>query len=475
MTKLISIFALLFILPALIAAGGHASEASRCKLSVSSMLTDSSSRQYTATINNVGSVAAASILITPSDNVRSVSGLRQTKNGGYALPSESNGIAPGDSFSFTYTASRNSNVRWSSSCTDAATAIPTGVPTSPRKAATTAPTTYRKPATTAPTRSGSSATKAPATAVPTAKAATNKPATAGPTSKGATAAPTTKASATAAPTTKPSTSGSVATSAPGSSGRVCPAGSWWAPAPQTTWQWQLTGTIDQSFNVQMYDIDLFDATPAIISSLHTKGRVVICYFSTQFENWRPDASSFTSSVKGNALDGWEGENYVDIRSASLRSVMTARLDLAVSKGCDGVEPDNVDGYTAKSGFPLTAADQISFNSFLAAQAHARGLSIGLKNDLDQVTALVPYFDWALNEQCNEYGECSMLNPFVNAGKAVFVTEYTGSAGTICPKMATSKFSTLIKGLDLTASIKTQCCTYQSSGCAAVPYRCISSL
>jgi len=466
MTKLISIVALLFIvLPALIAAGGHASEATKCKLSVTTKLTDSSNRLYTGTINNIGTVAAANVLITPSDDVRSVSDLSQTNNGGYALTSSrvsAGGIAAGASYSFTYTAPRNSNIRWSASCTDAASTA-TKAPTTSGKAATTAPT--NKAATSAPTNKA--ATSAP----------TNKAATAAPTSKGATAAPTSK-SATAAPTskaatTKPSTSGS-ATSAPGS-GRVCPTGSWWAPAPQTTWQWQLTGTIDQTVDVQMYDIDLFDATASLISSLHSQGRVVICYFSTQYENWRSDASSFTAAIKGSALDGWEGENYVDIRSTVTRNIMTARLDLAVSKGCDGVEPDNVDGYEAKTGFPLTAADQISFNSFIAAQAHARGLSVGLKNDLDQASALQPYFDWALNEQCNEYGECSTLNAFISAGKAVFNAEYSGSAASVCPKMVTSKFSSLLKTLDLTASIKAQCCTYQSNGCADVPYRCISSL
>jgi hypothetical protein len=225
----------------------------------------------------------------------------------------------------------------------------------------------------------------------------------------------------------------------------------------------------------MYDIDLFDATASLITSLHSKGRVVICYFSTQYENWRPDASSFTSAVKGSGLDGWAGENYVDIRSTVVRNIMSARLDLAVSKGCDGVEPDNVDGYQASTGFPLTSADQISFNSYIASQAHARGLSVGLKNDLDQATALQPYFDWALNEQCNEYSECGSLNGFISAGKAVFNAEYSGSASSVCPKMVTSKFSSLIKDLDLTASIKAQCCSYQTNGCAAVPYRCISSM
>ena len=67
-----------------------------------------------------------------------------------------------------------------------------------------------------------------------------------------------------------------------------------------------------------------------------------------------------------------------------------------------VEPDNVDAYQNSSGFSLTAADQLVFNQWLAQQAHSRGLSIGLKNDVDQVVQLQPYFDWALNEQCFEY-------------------------------------------------------------------------
>jgi len=225
----------------------------------------------------------------------------------------------------------------------------------------------------------------------------------------------------------------------------------------------------------MYDIDLFDNSAATIASLHAAGRTVICYFSTQYENWRPDASSFTSAVLGNNLDDWAGEKYVDIRSTVVRNIITSRLDLAVSKGCDGVEPDNVDGYEAKSGFPLTAANQIDFNSFIANQAHARGLSVGLKNDIDQASALEQYFDWALNEQCYEYDECDSLNVFIKAGKAVFNTEYSGKAAKVCPYMVGLKFSSLIKTLDLTAAITAQCCTYATGGCATSPaHACISS-
>ncbi len=225
----------------------------------------------------------------------------------------------------------------------------------------------------------------------------------------------------------------------------------WSPAPGTSWQWQLTGTIDTSLNVAMYDIDLFDAPQAKIDALRAAGKKVICYFSAgSYEDWRSDKASFPAAAIGNPLDGWEGEAWLDTRNAGVRSAMKARLDLAVKKRCDGVEPDNVDGYANDPGFPLTAATQLDYNTFLATEAHARGLSIGLKNDLDQVTALVTKFDWALNEECHTYGECEMLSPFISAGKAVFHVEYGAAtlASTVCPATKPLGFSSLIKKLDL---------------------------
>lgn len=37
-------------------------------------------------------------------------------------------------------------------------------------------------------------------------------------------------------------------------------------------------------------------------------------------------------------------------------------DMYRSLGCDAVDPDNVDGFNNDSGFPLKAADQVSFFS-----------------------------------------------------------------------------------------------------------------
>src|SRR5205085_1877395 len=119
-----------------------------------------------------------------------------------------------------------------------------------------------------------------------------------------------------------------------------------------------------------------------------------------------------------------GEKWVDTRSANVRSIMAARLDLAKTRGCDGVEPDNVDAWDGNNpGFPLTSATQIDYNKYLATQAHARGLKVALKNDVNQLSALAPSFDFALNEQCHEYSECGGYTVFTNAGKPVFNAEY----------------------------------------------------
>jgi hypothetical protein len=219
-----------------------------------------------------------------------------------------------------------------------------------------------------------------------------------------------------------------------------------------TWQWQLTGTIDTSYNVDMYDIDLFDAPQSVIDQLHADGRIVICYFSAgSWEDWRPDAGQFPDSVKGDKLDDWSGEKWLDIRQIDLLApIMRGRMDLAVQKGCDGVEPDNVDGYDNGSGFSLSYQDQLNYNIWLANEAHARGLSIALKNDLGQVNNLLPYFDWALNEECFQYNECEQLLPFINAGKGVFGVEYELDTSEFCPQANAWNFSWLKKKWDLDA-------------------------
>jgi len=231
-----------------------------------------------------------------------------------------------------------------------------------------------------------------------------------------------------------------------------PAPRWWRPRPGTSWQWQLSGPVDTSIDVHMYDIDLFDSPTSLIDRLHRDGRVVICSFSAgSLEQWRPDRDRYPEIILGLPLDGWPEERWVDIRRLDiLGPILEHRLDLAVSKGCDGVEPDNVDGFTHQSGFPLRAEDQRAFNRWLAAQAHRRGLSVGLKNDLSQVAELAEDFDWALNEECFAHDECDRLLPFLRQDKAVFGVEYEGRPEDFCPRANRMNMDWLKKNLSLDA-------------------------
>jgi len=88
--------------------------------------------------------------------------------------------------------------------------------------------------------------------------------------------------------------------------------------------------------------------------------------------------------------------------------------------------------------------------WLAETAHARGLSIGLKNDMDQAPELLAHFDWALNEECFQYEECETLLPFIEAGKAVFNVEYSLEAGEFCAQARDMGFNSLKKNLDVDA-------------------------
>ena len=109
----------------------------------------------------------------------------------------------------------------------------------------------------------------------------------------------------------------------------------------------------------------------------------------------------------------------------------ARTKKCARAGFDGVEYDVVDAYAQGhrvTGWHITAHNQLVFDRALARIAHRNGLSVALKNDLGQVPKLQPRFDYAINEQCFQYHECTN-NPapgykaFTRAGKAVFQVEY----------------------------------------------------
>ncbi|MCF7547813.1 endo alpha-1,4 polygalactosaminidase [Pseudonocardia sp. WMMC193] len=225
------------------------------------------------------------------------------------------------------------------------------------------------------------------------------------------------------------------------------------PPAGGTWQYQLQGPVDTSVPAGTFDVDLFDTPAATVAELKAKGSTVICYLNAgASEDWRPDFAAIPADLQGAPLDDWPGERWLDVsRPEALRPFLAARFDLCREKGFDGVEPDNVDGYANDSGFALTAADQLAFNRMLADLAHERGLTVGLKNDLDQVPELVDRFDFAVNEQCAQHGECAALDPFVAQGKPVLHVEYTLPLADFCPPPP--GFRSISKPLGLTAEVQ----------------------
>ena len=227
----------------------------------------------------------------------------------------------------------------------------------------------------------------------------------------------------------------------------------WRPAPTTEpWQWQLQGPIDTSIEAPVYEVDGFFVSAKTIGRLHDLDRKAICYLDVgSWENFRPDKHRFPKSVIGKRYQGFPSERWMDIRQiGKLAKPLRARFDLCRRKGFDAVEPDNINGYTNDTGFPLTAHDQLRFNRWVAHEVHKRGMSVALKNDPEQAAKLVGRFDFAVVEQCFQFHECGRFSPFIKAGKAVFEAEYEIAPSSYCHRAAVLGFSSIRKSYPLTA-------------------------
>ncbi len=268
----------------------------------------------------------------------------------------------------------------------------------------------------------------------------------------------------------------------------CTGTSCWHPALASRWQYQLQGvaayastgginvnissvpfTGGAAVKPSVFDIDLY-VDPAIagnnttfntaaVNAIHANGAKAICYVSAgTFEPWRPDVASYPDSIKGRAVGGFKDEKWVDIRQTSiLLPIMDARVAKCKQAGFDGVEWDTVDGYTNRTGFPLTASDQLFYNASLANLAHSYGLTVALKNDVEQLPDLGPYFDYAVNEQCQQYSECDGYTTyFISQGKAVFQVEYKLGLTKFCPQANTANRNAIKQTYDLFDTPWTPC-------------------
>jgi len=230
-----------------------------------------------------------------------------------------------------------------------------------------------------------------------------------------------------------------------------PAEARWHPRPTTRpWQLQLSGKVDTSVRAPVYDVDGVETPRRAIRRLHRRHRRVICYFSAgSYEPYRADAGRFPPEVLGLPIEGFPDERWLDIRRIDLLApILRDRIDACKRKHFDAVDPDNVDGYTNRTGFALTAADQLRFDRWVARAAHRRGLAVGLKNDPGQVNELVRSFDFTVVEQCFQYRECGAFRPFIRARKAVYEVEYRTPRRRFCRRSRRLRFSSVFKRVSL---------------------------
>jgi endo-alpha-1,4-polygalactosaminidase (GH114 family) len=273
----------------------------------------------------------------------------------------------------------------------------------------------------------------------------------------------------------------------------------WQPLPTDRWQYQLessnrhlasTGGIDVSIcrpphsgghcvRPDVFDIDLYvdgqvsgnehTIDTAAVQAIHNRGAHAVCYMSAgTAERFRPDYSRYVAFDRshGHSLMGkpfsarFPNEYWLNLGNArGQRDFILGRVEARTKKcaraGFDGVEYDVVDAYAQGhkvTGWHITAHQQLVFDRALASIAHRNGLSVALKNDLGQVPNLEPRFDYAINEQCFQYRECTN-NPapgykaFTRAGKAVFQVEYQLRPSRFCGKAASLGVSSIKKASD----------------------------
>ncbi|KAL2072988.1 hypothetical protein VTL71DRAFT_10312 [Oculimacula yallundae] len=209
----------------------------------------------------------------------------------------------------------------------------------------------------------------------------------------------------------------------------------------------------------VFDIDLFDTDAATIAGLQSQGKIVLCYFSAgTYEPWRPDAGNFTSADMGQSLaPEWPDEYWLRVNNTNVRRVMTNRIRLAAAKGCDGIDPDNTDGYqNPNNTISLTRSELVEYMKWMASQASSLNLAIGLKNSMDILPDLTSVMQFAVNEQCAAFGECNSYSAFLAAGKPVFHIEYPPSIPNIqpadrlkgCQNNVMNGLSTVFKNMNL---------------------------
>ncbi len=234
----------------------------------------------------------------------------------------------------------------------------------------------------------------------------------------------------------------------------------WVPAPHEPFDVQMSAPFQLPFAGTL-GLGLFETSPARVQELKARGVRTVCVVNAgAWENWRPDSGAFDQRLIGANYAGWPGERWLDIRAQeALRPVLARRLDLCAAKGFDGVLLRNADGYAHRTGFPLTAKDQLAYDRWLAAEARARGLAVGIMNTLELAPELVENVDFALIEGCFTAGNCQDALIYRKRDIAGYVVEYTNvkrKMDAYCAEAAELDLQLIFKTQSLNGKVHRRC-------------------
>ncbi|CAK4631284.1 hypothetical protein LEN26_015341 [Aphanomyces euteiches] len=216
-----------------------------------------------------------------------------------------------------------------------------------------------------------------------------------------------------------------------------PAGMSWA---NLAWGFENGGS-DSTQNAAMVLLDPDNVSTSDIANYKAAGKTVLCYLSVgTIEKFRQDykdnQAAWDAVLLGKMAD-WD-ETWIDIRKAdAVLPLLGKRLDKLQAKGCQGVEPDNIDCYGNEDCWKnmngITSGDQVqgvqvSFLRRVADAAHNRNMAIVIKNAVSIVADLSDTFDGAVSENCLQFNECDVFQKYiVGKGKAHFAVEYGGNS------------------------------------------------
>lgn len=213
----------------------------------------------------------------------------------------------------------------------------------------------------------------------------------------------------------------------------------WVPKPGDSWEYQTRNRLKSKValrernldrnptNAAVFDIDLFQNDKALIDELHANGTKVICYFSAgTAELWRQDANYFPAHAQGLGQPNKMGSRWLNINDGTVQQLMRKRIDLAVNKDCDAVDPAFIDAYqwpVEGTGFSISEDDAVAYVKMLAEHAHSKNLAFGLRRAPDIANQLMDNVDFSVCESCSKTKDCEAYQKFIDAGKPVFHVEY----------------------------------------------------